>query len=421
MRVLAIDAGVAGLIALVAGATALTSENSSRPMAPWGWALIAAAVVALLWRRRFPVVTLAVASAAALLYYPLGFPDSAMALTFIVALYTVGRRRGLRWSVPAAVVIVAAFGLLGAGRRDAVAAAAGVSVIVSLAVLTGEVARGRDRAVTEARERAAVDERLRIARDLHDSLGHQLSLISVQAGAALHTRSAEQSFEALEAVRAASKEALAELRTVLGVLRGDGHTLAGLPELVRRTESAGLPVRIRVDVGPAALPAAVETTAYRIVQEALTNAVRHATATSAEVAISRTGDEVVVLVENDGGPAAEAAGRPGGSGLRGNSGDSSEGSGGSGNADSSSGSSGSSNSDSSGNIGSGRSGGSGGSGSGSGSGEGGNSDTGRGGSNGTGLRGMAERAAAAGGTVDAGPRPDGGFRVRARLPIGGAR
>ncbi|MFI5495792.1 sensor histidine kinase [Actinoplanes sp. NPDC051859] len=358
----------------------LTSgSHGNRALFPLGWTLMIVSAVALAWRQSHPVAVLAVTSVTGMLYYPLGFPDSPIALAFVIALFTVARDKG-RWpAIGAALVLAATFSVLtsldldGSGDQKSVESqvqtAVGVAAILLLAIVLGEVARGRVRHVEQAEQRAALaeatreseamrramEERLRIARDLHDVVAHQISLINVQANAALHTRSADGAFEALEAIRTASKDALREVRTVLGVLRQvdqddpvqPSPSLARLPELISRTEATGLPVRTTVEVPAEPLPAAVEMAAYRIVQEALTNAVRHASASSAEVDVRCIGNQLVVTVADDGEKPVDP------DALR----------------------------------------------------------------DGNGLLGMAERAAAVGGELTAGPHPDGGFRVEARLPV----
>jgi len=357
--------------------TLTSGDADSRPLMPMGWTLIVLSTVALYWRQRHPVVVLVFTSATALLYYPLGFPDSPIALSFVIALYTVARDRRRLISITAAITLAIAFPLLTSlndapgqeSIRNQVQTAVGVAAILLLTIVLGEVARGRVRHVEQAEQRAAMaeatrenealrramQERLRIARELHDVLAHEISLINVQANAALHTRDPDGAFDALDAIRTASKDALREVRAVLGVLRqADGDdpveptpSLARLPDLLTRTEAAGLPVRTSGDIPPPQLPTSVELAAYRIVQEALTNAVRHASATSAGVDIRCTSDQVVVTIEDDGRKPVDPRAL----------------------------------------------------------------------NYGNGLRGMAERASSVGGEFQAGPVPGGGFRVQARLPV----
>ncbi|MBG0566315.1 sensor histidine kinase [Actinoplanes sp. NEAU-A11] len=312
-----------------------------------------------------------------------------MALGFVIALYTVARDRSRIMTAAGALALLAAFPAVSLIREGPagvrVDEIAGVGAILLAAVAAGEVARTRRVRVRLAEERAAeaeagrvaegarraAEERLRIARELHDVLAHQISLISVQAGAALHRRDAEQAFSALTAIRAASKDALREMREVLGVLRGADASLARLPELVAQTRSAGLAVELTGE--PPALPPAADAAAYRIVQEALTNAMRHSGARRVRIDVRENGDDVVITIVDDGsGRPRGPASVDDGSGRRRRPASADDGSGrpaGPETVD-----------------------------------------------DGNGLRGMAERAAAVGGSVTTGSGPDGGFRVEARLP-----
>ena len=209
-----------------------------------------------------------------------------------------------------------------------------------------EAERTRD----ETARRRAVEERLRIARELHDSLTHSISVIKVQAGVAVHLarKRGEEVPPALLAIQEASADASRELRATLSVLREeDGSTgLAQLPGLVSRATSAGLAVTVTVTGTECSLPAEVDRAAYRIVQEALTNVARHAGPASACVQVSYAQALLTVRVDDDG---TGANGQPVAPGL--------------------------------------------------------------------GITGMRERAVALGGQLQAGPRPGGGFRVLAELPL----
>ncbi|MFC8494271.1 sensor histidine kinase [Streptomyces sp. NPDC057235] len=185
----------------------------------------------------------------------------------------------------------------------------------------------------EARARqSATEERLRIAREVHDVLGHSISLITVQSGAALHRLCKKPppeaglatATEALEAVKATSKDALRELRATLGVLRRAGEAtpttpapsgLALLGDLVGRARGAGLDVRTDVTGVPVPLPPPVDLAAYRIVQESLTNIARHAGARTVDIGLGWGADALRLRIADDGGGAPED--RPPGSGIRG--------------------------------------------------------------------------------------------------------
>ena len=208
--------------------------------------------------------------------------------------------------------------------------------------------------------RRASEERLRIARDLHDVIGHNISLINVQAGVGLDLMDAqpEQARASLAAIKTVSKEALEELRTMLGALRQAGDEvprapapgLDRVPELVDLTRTAGLTVKAEVVGVPRPVPTTVDVAAYRIVQESLTNVARHAGSATATVRVSYQAESLLVEVL-DNGRALNSNGKP------------TPGSG-------------------------------------------------------TGIAGMRERAATVGGQLEAGPRPGGGFAVKASLPLG---
>jgi len=200
-----------------------------------------------------------------------------------------------------------------------------------------------------------MEERLRIARELHDSLTHSISVIQVQAGVAVHLtrKRGEEVPPALLAIQEAGADAVRELRATLGVLRseenGDGSGLGQLDHLVARARAAGLPVTVTVTGAQRPLPPDVDQAAYRIVQEALTNVSRHAGDASASVHLHYTPQTFSIQVDDDGEGADTSTGtRPSGPGL--------------------------------------------------------------------GLVGMRERVSALGGQLYAGPQDDGGFRVRAELP-----
>ncbi|TDC72582.1 histidine kinase, partial [Actinomadura sp. 7K507] len=257
-------------------------KPGDRGLWPGGLALIAVATLALAARRRHPVAVLVICVAAPPLYYPMGYPDGPVVLVLWVALFTAAVECRLAVSLGAVIVVNAGF--LGAavidgdggGDAQAIVDARGVASLsmgLLLTVALGQYVRSRrDRAEAaerraaeaerdreaEARRRATA-ERLRIARELHDVLAHQISLINVQAGAALHRRDdadradADRAYAALEAIKSASKDTLRELRGVLGVLRqADAEDPAGaVPSpsldrvgvLLEQAAAAGLTVR----------------------------------------------------------------------------------------------------------------------------------------------------------------------------------
>jgi signal transduction histidine kinase len=365
------DVAVAALVAVAQlGLTTLAARRQPDRQALdlLAYLLLAVGPVALLWRRRSPAVVLAVVMASNVLYFGLGYPYGPAWLALIVAFWTAvtGGARRVAWAT--AVVGLAAYFTL-AALLDRVGPATAATIAAHLGWLllvlsVSEIAlaarqrrQAAERTRAEEARRRAGEERMRIARELHDVLAHNISLINVQAGVALHLMDEQpgQSRTALVAIKQASNDALGELRSVLDVLRqGDeapprapASGLAQLDSLVAGAGATGLEVRTRVEGLPRPLPAGTDLAAFRIVQESLTNVTRHAGPASATVLVRYGPDDLTVRVDDDGrGPVAATG--PG---------------------------------------------------------------------NGNGIRGMRERVAALGGELTTGPRPGGGFRVQARLPI----
>ena len=345
-------------------------------LGPAGWALLVLGPLALVVRRLHPVAALSVAFAATL-----GPPGTTAGfLSLIVAFFvaaTSGHRRAAWASIVAGFVWSVWLGPLVYEQKPASAsfALALGAWLVALVVAAEAVRMAHERRVERqsARElelrRLASEERLRMARDLHDVIGHNISLISIQAGVGLDLMEAqpEQARAALVAIKAVSKEALGELRAMLNALRRDDDEIPRSPapgldrlgELVQLTRAAGLPVTTEIVGMPHPLPAAVDLAGYRIVQESLTNVARHAPGATATVRIAYEDADVLVEVVDDGGPSVGNAGPNTGPNT--------------------------------GNIGTGT---------------------------GSGIAGMKERARALGGDLVTQPRPHGGFEVRARLPLG---
>jgi signal transduction histidine kinase len=189
-----------------------------------------------------------------------------------------------------------------------------------------EKAEQAEHARAEEERRAIAAERSRIARELHDVLAHSLSVMVVQSGAArrIVERDPERAAQAAELVRETGREALAELRHLFGpVRRGEGEELSGPPSIVRveqlaaRTRAAGLDVRVEVEGTPVELPPGVDLTAYRVVQEALTNTLKHAGSANAIVTVGYGANELAISVEDDGTPGEGALDESGGHGLLG--------------------------------------------------------------------------------------------------------
>jgi len=318
----AVDALVALLvgIAQVAGTYAV-AVHQSQSITPGGYVLLAAGPAVLVWRRRFPVAVLAAAYVTTLWYATSPNPGGpiwdALIVAFGTAIYLRKRIAAITFLVAGYVGLLWGPAIAGSHRAPsavfALSLAAGL--IVLLAVSEGIRLRGqRAAAVARGREsealRRASEERLRMARDLHDVVAHNISVINIQANTALHLmdRQPERARMALSTISEVSKQALVELRAVLGVLRqvdedasrSPSPTLGRLDDLISRAAGAGLAVRVEREGEPVPIPANVDLAAYRIVQEALTNAARHSGGSTAVVRIAFGEHAVVVQVDDDG-------------------------------------------------------------------------------------------------------------------------
>src|SRR5579863_10258474 len=280
-------------------------------------ALVGVAALALAWRRRYPVTVLAVSVTGVAVYSLLGYVNGAGLVAPVLAVYAVATQVSARRAVVLAVVtlgvLMTATGVhnpFGRYSDGAFVLIAGMAVRSRLAY----AASVRDRAEQDARRRVD-EERLRIARELHDVVAHTMATINVQAGVAAHVlpTQPEAVAEALQAIKTASKEGLRELRAILNVLRQADDVdsvqpapgLAQLDALVEGARRAGLPITLAVAGEPFPLPAAVDLAAYRIVQESLTNAIRHAGAADAIVKLRYHRDEIAIDVTDTGhGPSA---------------------------------------------------------------------------------------------------------------------
>jgi signal transduction histidine kinase len=332
--------------------------------------LVGLACLVLAWRRRWPVTVLGISVAAATVYTLLGYLNGAVLVAPMIAVYTVACLTDVRRAVAyglgtlavlgSASIAVNPLGPFGGGVvilpfMTAVVVVAGIAVANRRAYVESI----RDRAEQDARRRID-EERLRIARELHDVVAHTMATINVQAGVAAHVLSTrpEVVAESLQAIKTASKEGLRELRAILNVLRQADDAdptqpapgTAQLETLITGARRAGLDTTLTVTGEPVPLPAAVDLAAYRIVQESLTNAIRHAGPATAAVSLGYDRGELRIEVTDTGrGPAPGQAGHNGGHGLA----------------------------------------------------------------------GMRERAATVGGSLETGAGPAGGFRVAARLPFNG--
>lgn len=332
------------------------------------YALLALCAASLLWRRRYPLVTLAGMTFFGALYLARGAPPFSVQLIMLVAIYstvadsTLSRVQAIAVALATGGVLAGAIVYSDIPRQNANWAMDAAWLLA--AIFLGDSVRSRrayemeaERTRDEEHRRRLSDERVRIARELHDVVGHNISLITVQAGAGEHVlyKDATQAKDAFANIRHASHETMQELRSMVGVLRdtatGAPQTaptqgLAALDSLIKAVTDTGQEVDLSVRGKPHALPGVVELSAYRILQEALTNAVRHAPHSRVQVEIDYTPEGVSLEVTNGRGDEAPP-GDPGG---------------------------------------------------------------------GHGLVGMRERVQAIGGRLEAGPRPDGGFTVKAVLP-----
>jgi signal transduction histidine kinase len=342
--------------------------SPAHALGPVDWVLLVVGPVALVARRWHPVLVLWLTFAATLAPSGSGFTHVSMVVAFFVAA-TAGKQYAA-WPVLALEFVWTiwlaplAYGY-GIRSLNLALALAGWLLAVAIAAEATRIRAERVAATRAGRQieqrRQQSEERLRIARDLHDVIGHNISLINVQAsmGLDLIDGQPEQARAALSAIKSASKEALEELRTMLTPLRGGDAAprspapgLDRLPELIELTRAAGLTVEVENTGTTQALPAAVELAAYRIIQESLTNVARHAGQARVTVRVIYDDADVHVQIDDDGtgpsgGPAAIGAG--------------------------------------------------------------------------SGITGMRERATALGGDLSAGFRPGGGFRVSARLPVRSSR
>jgi signal transduction histidine kinase len=365
---------------LLAGALFFLAAWSARWWGAWqhwgphqvtgtAYALMLAACLGVAVRRVWPPAALAVTLAATVGYLLAGYPYGPILLATVIGVYSLavhlGGWRSLAGSGVALAAVVAAEAPRsgGSGVLDWGLRAMPWAALLLAAWAVGTIVRLRGEAVARSRQedarRQAYEQRLEIAREVHDVVGHGLAVINMQANIALHVRERrpEQADQALQAIRQASKDSLDQLRRTLAVFRegevgGDAPRepppgLSELPSLVSTMEGSGLPVELEMGGARGQVPAAVDLAAYRILQESLTNVLRHAGGATALVRLAYSPEALEVEVTNAHGGNSRGAPRPPGHGIA----------------------------------------------------------------------GMRERASAVGGDLEAGPRPEGGFRVRARLPL----
>jgi signal transduction histidine kinase len=308
------------LLTVVVGSVTITSvlveDHQSGPdLTTLGVVSLVVQIVPLVWRRRAPMAVLVIVLASTIYYGMAELPDPPLMFPALLAFYTLAAHRPRRVVIPTALAICALMPLaIAAGdTSDASDIAVGYVGGITACVLgdSARVQRERARWLEERRAdaaaQAAADERVRIARDLHDVVAHHVSVIAVQAEAAqeiLATNPARAE-QAMSDVANTARSALVELRRMLGVLRSDAGLapqpdLAALDNLVDTVRLAGLDVTVREEGTRRPVDAAVGLTAYRVVQEALTNVVKHAGANRAEVALTYGRAALEVVVSDDG-------------------------------------------------------------------------------------------------------------------------
>jgi signal transduction histidine kinase len=375
---LLVDTAIALGLSALSLLTVIAGSSDIGRADPLSVILLLLETLPLIVRRRWPIPVLAITLGATILHASLVEGDVVNeSLGALVALFTVAERYDRRVSVMAVLATGAAFAaviVVRAGTQVAVAGFFQTMLSVGIVWALGDWARTRRRYGSaieenarlqeadreERAKRAVQDERERIARELHDIVTHHVSVIVIQAGAGLTAldRRPEEARTALEAIDRTSREALTDMRRMLGILgeaqpdgdpsRAPAPGLGRLGELIEEVRVAGLPVELSIEGARRQLDAGVELSAYRIVQEALTNALKHARGARARVRLGYETRALEIEVIDQGG-----------SGQR---------------------------------------------------------DLGEGGVGGRGLIGMRERVAMFGGEFEAGSLP-GGFRVRARLPV----
>jgi signal transduction histidine kinase len=369
------DAAFAVLVAALAVSLVTIAPPAGSDVDPLGYVLVVIGSLALAARRRAPVAVLLVSTGCVLTYQMLGYPGVVAGLPVLVAIYTAVRA-GHRLIAAAVTTIALAKGtaatilmsLTEEPVREVLESRVMLAGWLIASGVIGEVARKQqaylqqveeraieaERSREEAARRRAGEERLRIARELHDSLTHSISVIKVQAGVAVHLarKRGDEVPDALLAIQEASSDANRELRATLEVLRSDDD--GGRPpsrvdqvrDLVTRSERAGVPATVTVEGERRSLPPEVDRAAYRIIQEALTNVARHAAPAEASIRLLYGADRLTVQVDDNGKAGPAAPSEPG-----------------------------------------------------------------------VGLVGMRERVAGLGGRLVAQPRAEGGFTVRAELPL----
>lgn len=364
LKAIRLDVLLAAVLTWLTVATVVSHADGR--VAPVTYVLAALTVAPIALRQRAPVMTMAITVCALAAYGLFGdstFPNGGVGV--LVGMFTVATLRPRRVAAVACAVTVCVVVVVYPHHAPAVAwseVVQSVLVVLGAWVLGEGTRRWAERAerLAERAARAAADERVRIARELHDVVAHHMSVISLQAGVARYVLDTDLTTarQAIETVGETSREALTEMRRLLDVLRVDHEGerapqpgLANLGDLVERARGAGLPVEVAVTGEVRDLPPGPDLCAYRVAQESLTNVLKHAGPASARIDLDYGGQTLTLRVTDDGAGGDGAEASPASHGIR----------------------------------------------------------------------GMRERAELYGGVLTAGPRPDGGFGVVLRLPVGEPR
>jgi signal transduction histidine kinase len=370
-----IDALVA-LVFLAVGWLSSGAPTMSDPFyryTPRDWLfvlLLILATVPYAWRRPWPTTAFLISMLSTSVLWLLGYNAGVLPLFLLFGGYFVAVARPAWEVVACTAATLGCFGLLwwagGApyGAREFLISALAIGLTLGLGRagrLRVDLANARAQAAEEAARRRSSEERLRIARELHDIIGHSLGTIAVQAGVGRHLMDSEpeKAADALDSIAKISRDSLDEVRSAVAALRDDeppyrpAPSLADLPDLIETVRSTGLAVELKLPNDLEAIPRQTGAAVYRITREALTNVVRHAHAANASVQVEHHDGRVEVAIRDDGGGAGNGRGQDSGGGH--------------------------------------------------------------------GIAGMRERAEALGGHLSAGPASDGGFLVSASLPIGSER
>ena len=319
------------LVTGVIGEVVMFAREPAQPVAV-AMAILLVQVVALYWRRRHPVAVFAIVVCALLIGQLLGIRGSPglalLAAVYSVAVYAESQPRLVIAALGVLAVLVGLGGSL-ILRSDAWAAALGVGAISLVAWVIGDYTRNRRRYLVELqarahlleqqseenRRQAAEEERIRIARELHDVVSHNVSVIAIQAGAA-RLAGGDSVAQALGSIEVTARDTLSELNRLLGVLRrsdagGPDRSpqpgIAQLESLLASAREAGLQAEVRTTGEPRSLPAALDLSVYRIVQEAVTNALKHSGAGRIEVRIDYASGFLTLAITDDGrGASAES-------------------------------------------------------------------------------------------------------------------